>query len=138
MEITGKIVRVFDLVEGTSKSGNPWKKREYLLEVPNGQYPRQVFFNFFGERADQYILNGGQEYRISFDIESREYNGRYYTDIRAWKAENPDGSPIAGAPAQPNYSNAPSPSPVHDPFADSPAASTTVDSVAESGDDLPF
>lgn len=86
MEISGKIIQAFDKIEGTSKAGNPWKKREYVLET-HDQYPRKVFFNFFGDRVDQYPLSVGQEVTISFDIESREFNGRWYTDIRAWKAE---------------------------------------------------
>lgn len=86
MEITGKIIQAFDKVEGVSKAGNAWKKKEYVLET-HDQYPRKVFFNFFGDRVDQYPLSVGDEVTVSFDIESREFNGRWYTDIRAWKAE---------------------------------------------------
>lgn len=86
MEISGKIIQSFDKIEGISKAGNAWKKKEYVLET-HDQYPRKVFFNFFGDRVDQFPLNVGEEVTISFDIESREFNGRWYTDIRAWKAE---------------------------------------------------
>lgn len=147
MEVTGKIIRVFEPVSGVSKTGNSWKKREYLLEVPNGQYPRQIFFNFFGDRADQFVLTGGREYRISFDLESREFNGRWYTDVRAWKAENPDGTPLTGTPSaqqavagQPGGFGAPVPPPpsyAADPFASAPAA-TVNDNPDSATDDLPF
>ena len=86
MEITGKIIVAMPEVGGTSAKGNAWKKREYVLETME-TYPKKVFFNFFGDRVDQFPLNVGEEVTISFDIESREFNGRWYTDIRAWKAE---------------------------------------------------
>lgn len=84
-------------VGGTSQKGNPWKKREYVLETQE-TYPRKVFFNFFGDRVDQYPLQVGQMVKVSFDIDSREYNGRWYVEIRAWKAEDANAAP-AGAPA---------------------------------------
>lgn len=86
MEITGKIIIALPEMSGTSKAGNAWKKREYVLETQE-TYPKKVFFNFFGDRVDQYPLNVGDEVTVSFDIDSREFNGRWYTDIRAWKAE---------------------------------------------------
>ena len=72
MEITGKIISKLDLQSGTSKAGNQWKKQEYVLETQDA-YPRKVHFDFFGERADQYNLNIGDVIKLSFDIESREY-----------------------------------------------------------------
>lgn len=86
MEITGKIILALDPVSGTSKNGNPWKKREYVLETQES-FPRKIFFDFFGDRADQFPLQPGQNVKLSFDIESREYNGKWFTSIRGWKAE---------------------------------------------------
>lgn len=86
MEIKGKIIAALPEMSGVSKSGNNWKKREYVLETQE-TYPKKVHFDFFGERADQYPLSVGDEITLSFDIESREYNGRWYTSIRGWKAE---------------------------------------------------
>ncbi len=91
MDITGKIIIALPEISGTSKTGNPWKKREYVLETQE-QYPRKVYFDFFGDRADQYALSVGETIKLSFDIESREYNGRWFTSIRGWKAEKLDGS----------------------------------------------
>lgn len=104
MEITGRIILALPEISGTSKAGNPWKKREYVLETQE-TYPRKVHFDFFGERADQYPLNVGDTVRLSFDIESREYNGRWFTSIRGWKAENADTAPAA--PAQAPYQATP-------------------------------
>ncbi len=83
MEIEGKIIRDLPLQEGVSRAGNPWKKKEWVLET-FGQYPKQVCFHFFGDRVDSNPLQIGQSYVISYDIESREYNNRWYTDIRAY------------------------------------------------------
>ncbi len=101
MEITGKVIVALPEMSGTSKAGNPWKKREYVLETLEN-FPRKVHFDFFGERADQYPLNVGDVIKLSFDIESREYNGRWYTSIRGWKSEPasaPSASPQASAAA---------------------------------------
>lgn len=121
MEIKGKIILALPEISGTSKNGNAWKKREYVLETQE-TYPRKVHFDFFGDRADQYPLNVGDDITLSFDIESREYNGRWYTSIRGWKAEKsgaaaPAGGMDAGMPVPP-------------PAVELPAADPT--------DDLPF
>lgn len=76
MEIEGKIIVALPEITGVAKAtGNPWKKREYVLETQE-TYPKKVHFDFFGERADQYPLAVGDVVRLSFDIESREYMGR--------------------------------------------------------------
>ena len=98
MEITGKIIVALPEMSGTSKAGNVWKKREYVLETQE-TYPRKVHFDFFGERADQYPLNVGDVIKLSFDIESREYNGRWFTSIRGWKSEPAGAAAPAPAPA---------------------------------------
>lgn len=128
MEITGKIILALPEVSGTSKAGNAWKKREYVLETQE-TYPRKVFFNFFGDRVDQFPLQVGEVATISFDIESREFNGRWYTDIRAWKAEKPAAAASASAqPASAPTQNFPG------DFPPAPADLTP----AGANDDLPF
>jgi hypothetical protein len=134
MEISGKIIIALPEVSGTSKAGNAWKKREYVLETQE-TYPRKVFFNFFGEKVDQYPLNVGDEVTVSFDIDSREFNGRWYTDIRAWKAEK--GGAAAGAPApQPGFGAAPA-APATNIPGDFPPAPADL-APAGASDDLPF
>lgn len=75
MEIAGKIILALPEQSGVSKAGNAWKKREYVLETQE-TYPKKVHFDLFGDRADQYPLNVGDEIVLSFDINSREFNGR--------------------------------------------------------------
>lgn len=94
MELKGKIILDLGAVSGTSKAGNNWKKHEYVLETQE-TYPKKVHFDFFGDNADRYQLNVGDDVTLSFDIESREYNGRWYTSIRGWKAETAGQQPMS-------------------------------------------
>ena len=88
MEISGKIIQVLPEQGGVSKtSGKEWKMQAYVLETQE-QYPRKVHFEVFGE--DRIKANPCQLddiVTVSFDIESREFNGRWYTSIRAWKIQ---------------------------------------------------
>lgn len=94
MDITGKIVKVLALQTGQGKTGNSWKKQEYVIEYGD-QYPKQVCFNLWGDKVDQYALSEGDAVTIHFDIESREFNGRYYTDVKAWKVDKADAASAA-------------------------------------------
>ena len=116
MEIKGRIIHVLPLQEGISKAGNAWKKQEYVLETEE-QYPRKVCFNLFGDKVDQY-----------FDLESREFNGRWYTDVRAWKIEK-SAAAVQGVPDMPPMANE------VPPF---PPAQAAPDLAPSPTDDLPF
>ena len=130
MELTGKIIAVLQERGGISKAGNEWKIQEYVLETME-QYPRQMMFNVFGAaRRAQFNIQAGEVLTVSFDIDSREYNGRWYNDIRAWKVDRNVAAPAA-APAAP-AAGAPVPPPVADPFG---APQMNASSEA---DDLPF
>jgi hypothetical protein len=112
MEVVGKIIQVLPAQEGIGRTGNPWKVQPYVLETFD-QYPRKVHFEVFGEdRIKQNPCDIDQVVTVSFDIESREFNGRWYTSIRAWKIQQgdmtqqaaapaPAAAPVAAAPAQP-------------------------------------
>lgn len=102
MDVVGKIIVKLPLMSGTSQAGNPWKKQEYVLETEDS-YPKKVHFDFFGDKADQNPLEIGDRVRLYFDIESREYNGKWFTNIRGWKAEKVEaGAPaVQAAPAAP-------------------------------------
>lgn len=97
MEVVGKIIQVLPAQEGVGRNGNPWKVQPYVLETLD-QYPRKVHFEVFGE--DRIKMNPceiDQLVTVSFDIESREFNGRWYTSIRAWKIQQGDMTQAAGA-----------------------------------------
>ena len=136
MELIGKIIQVLPLQSGTSKAGNAWKKQEYILETLGTQYPRKVCFNLFGDNVDKFPMQVGQDVTVSIDIESREFNGRWYTDVRAWNVVNGVQVPGIAAPAA-GFAPAPAPGfapqqPVAQPVQSAPAVAPTT------ADDLPF
>lgn len=112
MEVTGKIIFVLPEQSGTSRAGKPWKKREYVLETTDGSFPQKIHFNFFGDRADQFQLKEGQTVKLSFDINSREFNGRWYTDISGWRAEIINGDNSTTQPGATQPYSAPAPAPI--------------------------
>ena len=136
MDIKGKIIQKLDLQSGTSKAGNPWKKQEYVLETFDS-YPKKVKFDFFGDRADQYPLEVGDVITLSYDIESREFNGRWYTDIRGYKAMKEDPNMAGANPYAPATEAAPVPAPTDPGMPAPPPADNTFDQPGL-GDDLPF
>lgn len=146
MELIGKIIQILPLQEGVSKAGNPWKKQEYILETLGTQYPRKVCFNLFGDNVDKFPMQVGQDVTVSIDIESREFNGRWYTDVRAWNVLN--GVQLAGAPAPgfaaaPAQPVAPAPAPGFasapaQPAPPAPPAQPTTVAAPTAADDLPF
>ena len=86
MEITGKIIQVLPEQGGVSKtSGKEWRLQAYVLETQE-QYPKKVHFEIFGDdRIKSNQCNIDDMVTVSFDIESREFNGRWFTSIRAWR-----------------------------------------------------
>ena len=134
MDIKGKIIQKLEPQGGVSKAGNQWKKQEYVLETFDS-YPRKVKFDFFGERADQYPLEVGDVITLSYDIESREFNGRWYTDIRGFKAMKEDPNSVPAATAAP-YPPAGEPAPDPEGMPAPPPVEDT--SFEQGGDDLPF
>lgn len=86
MEIKGKIIQTLPEQSGQSKSGSTWRKQDFILET-QVEHPKKVCFSVWGEKIDQYKMQGGDIVTVHFDIESREFNGRWYTDIKAWKVD---------------------------------------------------
>ncbi|MCX6270676.1 MAG: DUF3127 domain-containing protein [Bacteroidetes bacterium] len=83
MEISGKVFKILPLQSGEGKNG-PWKKQEFILET-QAQFPKKVCFSLWGDKVDQARLQENESITVSFDLESREFNGRWYTDAKAWK-----------------------------------------------------
>jgi hypothetical protein len=83
MQLTGKLVQVLPAQTGQSKNGE-WRKQEIVLET-DGQYPKKVCVSVWGDRLQNIRLEPGDVLTVDFDLESREYNGRWYTDVKAWK-----------------------------------------------------
>lgn len=93
LELEGRIVRKLSVQTGTSAKGS-WSKQEFIFEYQEGNFPTQVCMNVWGEdkvrELDKYQVN--DRIKVSFNLSSREYNGRWYTDVRAWRIE-PSGAP---------------------------------------------
>ena len=140
MELRGTIIMKLPLAQGVSKAGNEWKKQEYIIEVPDGDYTRKVCFNLWGDKIDQYNLQEGETVTVHINLESREFNGRWYTDVRAWRIDRGDAAAAPGADSYASAQSAPynAPAPA-DPFAAAPAATGSFATGAEEAvDDLPF
>lgn len=90
MQLTAKLVQMLPLQTGQGKNG-PWKKQDIIVETIGSQYPKKVCISIWGDKIDASVLQEGATLNISFDVESREYNGRWYTDIKAWKIDSAQG-----------------------------------------------
>lgn len=88
MELEGKIARKLNVQTGTSARG-AWAKQEFILEIQEGSFPSQVCMNVWGEDKvkDLERYQVGDKVKVSINLSSREYNGRWYTDVRAWRIE---------------------------------------------------
>ena len=86
MELKGKIIQTLDLQTGEGKNGT-WRKQEYVLETVETKYPKKVCFQVWNDKIDQFALQSGDDIVADVDIESREFNGRWYTNVQAWKVQ---------------------------------------------------
>jgi len=87
MEVTGTIKQVLNVEQGTSKAGKEWKKLNFILESKDGEYTNTICFDVFGEeKVDNFLKfnNVGDNVTVSFNVSSREYNERWYTQTSAW------------------------------------------------------
>ena len=140
LEITGKVIQILPLLEGVSKAGKPWKSQMFVLET-GGQYPRKVPIKLFGDTVDRFPLQVGQDVTASLDIDGREWEGKWFAEVRAWNIVYPQAQQVAQPayqqpPAyqpQPTYQQ-PQPQPAYQQ-AVAPAPATPQAGVA---DDLPF
>ncbi len=97
MEFEGIVVQVLQGIKGTSARGE-WSKQEVIFEQP-GEFGRKICVSFWGDKSqDAAGLVPGEKVRIAANVESREYNGRWYTEVRAWKMDRSAGGAATGAP----------------------------------------
>ena len=99
MEIKGKIIEILPEKSGQSANGE-WRKQEYILET-DSNYPKKICFLAWGDKIGEFNLKQGEDVEVSVDLESREYNGRWYTDVKAWKVSKDRMS----ASNEPTYGN---------------------------------
>lgn len=148
-EITGKIIAVLPTRSGTSARGTQWSSQTAVIET-HEQYPKRVAFDVLGDKITEFNLQVGEEVTVSFDINAREFNGKWYNSVNAWNVIRPGqqapaqgsynvGNPQAGAQAayqaqQAAMAGAPNPMNPNNPFppAQQPGAPSG------QADDLPF
>jgi hypothetical protein len=96
MEISGKIIQALEEQSGNGRNG-VWRKRDYILET-GGQYPKKVCLTVWGDKIDQFNIQQGQDLTANIEVESREFNGRWYTDVKIWRVSNAGATNTSPAP----------------------------------------
>lgn len=91
LKISGIVNRVLPEQSGEGRNG-PWRKQEFILDT-GGTFPKQVCVVVWGDNIDQFGVKEGERLVTHIDLQSREYNGRWYTDVKAWKVEREDEAP---------------------------------------------
>ena len=149
LELEGRIARKLGVQTGTSARGT-WSKQEFIFEYQEGNFPSQVCMNVWGEEKvkDLEKYQVGDKVKISFNLSSREYNGRWYTDVRAWRIEPAGSTGSYTAPAQgydyetgavaggAGYVNSEAPAAAPQPYDYAASAGSYAAPLSE--DDLPF
>ena len=99
LELIGKLVKTMPEVTGQSQKG-PWSKQDFILETTDGQFAKKVCLTAWGDKAaDLKQYAPGDTLKVSLNLESREYNDRWYTEARAWRIEAGEEGVSTPAPA---------------------------------------
>jgi len=98
LKLTGTVKQLLPEQSGESRNG-PWRKQELILET-EGKFPKPVCIVAWGDNIDQFAIEEGERLTAYIDIASREYNGRWYTDVKAWKVER-ESEGSGGPPRMP-------------------------------------
>jgi len=107
LSVKGKIERILEPESGVSRAGNQWNKQEFVIETEE-QFPRKVCFTLFGDKTSLIEpLSVGEEVEVSFNIESREYNGKWFHNINAWKIDKVTADNLPDSPPEYSLSDIP-------------------------------
>ena len=89
LSVKGKLTRKLSVESGTSKAGKEWKKQSFLLDT-GSQYNPEICFQLFGDEKIAILNhhNEGDQVEVSFNLSSKEFNGRYFHNIDAWRIES--------------------------------------------------
>ena len=91
MEIKGRLVKILPPVTGQGRGGE-WKKQDFVIDVDGTTYPRKACFSVWGDKVNIEAIVEGTLLNVFFDVESREYQGKWFTNLTAWKVETLDDS----------------------------------------------
>ena len=102
LEIEGTLAQKLPVQSGNSARG-PWAKQEFILEYPDGNFTAKACFTAWGQDKVQDLgkYQVGDKVKVSFNLKSREYNGRWYNDLQIWKIAPADAQPAASAQPAP-------------------------------------
>jgi hypothetical protein len=136
LEIEGTLAQKLPVQSGSSARG-PWAKQEFILEYPDGNFTAKACFTAWGQEKVQDLekYQVGDKVKVSFNLKSREYNGRWYNDLQIWKIAPAGAQPAA--PAQP----APQARPAAQAHAYPQAPAPTLEDMpadSDGAEDLPF
>ena len=106
MEFEGVVYKIMPVTRGTSARGE-WQRQDVVFEVPS-EFSRKICVTFFNKESDVAKLREGETFLVSVNVESREYNGRWYTDVRAWRVQPKQAQPQAPMNEAPLPSEIPS------------------------------
>ena len=110
MDFEGKVLEILPAVTGQSARGT-WERQTVVFEQPNKQYGKELAVTFMNKGQEVANLRVGESYLVSFDIESRNYQGKWYTDVRAWRVQPVQAAAAAApAPNMPPFMEEPQPS----------------------------
>lgn len=96
LTITGRVIEILEEQSGTGRNG-PWRKQDFILET-EGEYANKVCITQWGENIEKFAVEEGETLTAHIDIRSREYQGRWYTDVKAWRVEREAAGGGPGAP----------------------------------------
>lgn len=94
LQLKGKIQQILNPESGVSRAGKEWKKQEFVIETEE-QFPKKVCFTLFNDKLS--LLEGiseGEDVEVSFNLESREFKGKWYHNINAWKMDKVSGEGV--------------------------------------------
>ena len=137
LEIEGTLAQKLPVQSGSSARG-PWAKQEFILEYPDGNFTAKACFTAWGQEKVQDLgkYQVGDKVKVSFNLKSREYNGRWYNDLQIWKI-----APAGAQPAAPVQQPAPQAKPAPQAAAWQQAPAPTLEDMpadSEGAEDLPF
>jgi hypothetical protein len=95
-KVKGKVIDILPLQTGSSARGE-WKKLDFVLEVPDDQFPKKICFTLFNDKTEMIRENDkSREVEVSFSLEGREYNGKWYHNVNAFKIDRIEKSSSTG------------------------------------------
>ncbi|MBP3483221.1 MAG: DUF3127 domain-containing protein [Alistipes sp.] len=100
MEFEGVVYKIMPPTSGTSARGE-WKRQDVIFELPQ-EFSRKICVTFFNKESDVAMLREGMTCTVSVNIESREFNGRWYTDVRAWRIQPKTAEAAPAMPPMPD------------------------------------